>query len=108
MKYNAFGSHFSYALQIHSRNVNDLITNESLQSYALTHTHTGKRQRSSTSFYGKCVDEWITVTDPIPKHFSLQDPDLLVFVTYPMLKHNFVLDKDAIGLLEDIHTSKAR
>ena len=68
---------------------------------------TGKRQRYSESFYGHCVDKWVTITDPIDEDDIVKDPDLLVYVTYPMLKHNFVHDDQAIQLLKSIKKNDA-
>jgi len=65
----------------------------------------GKRKRSSMAFYGVCVDKWITIVDPVSNFVT--DPDLLVFVTYPMLRHNFKLDVSAFRLLEQLKEQKA-
>ena len=66
-----------------------------------------KRQRASESFYGKCVDKWISITEPIADYHLVDDPDLLVFVTYPMLKHNFVHDGEALQLLKHLQSQAA-
>ena len=47
----------------------------------------GKRKRSSQAFYGSCVDQWVTITEPIRSF--VHNPDLMVFVTYPMLQRHF-------------------
>ena len=62
----------------------------------------GKRQRYSEAFYGECVDKFVTIYDPIAEEDILADPDLLVFVTYPMLKHNFGHDLQAMQLLKSV------
>jgi hypothetical protein len=67
----------------------------------------GKRQRNSEAFYGACVDKWISITDPISASDIVPDPDLLVYVTYPMLKKNFVHDGEAIQLLRHVRDKKA-
>ena len=67
----------------------------------------GKRQRYSEAFYGSCVDKFVTIYDPIPEEDMVKDPDLLVFVTYPMLRHNFGHDDQAIRLLKCIKDNKS-
>ncbi len=69
----------------------------------LTLPFSNKRQRASDSFYGKCVDRWISITEPIADYLLVDDPDLLIFVTYPMLKHNFVHDGEALQILRHLH-----
>lgn len=44
----------------------------------------GRRKRSSQQFYGQCVSQFVTITTPIK---YVQDPDIIVFVTYPMMQH---------------------
>jgi hypothetical protein len=74
---------------------------------SLTLPFSDKRQRASESFYGKCVDKWVSITEPIGEHHLVDDPDLLVFVTYPMLKHNFVHDGEAMQLLRHVRAKSA-
>ena len=44
----------------------------------------GRRKRSSQQFYGQCVSQFVTITTPIK---YVKDPDIIVFVTYPMMQH---------------------
>ena len=44
----------------------------------------GRRKRSSDEFYGRCVSQFVTIMDPM-KHVT--DPDIMVFVTHPMVLH---------------------
>jgi len=74
---------------------------------SLTLPFSDKRQRASESFYGRCVDKWVSITEPIAEHQLLDDADLLVFVTYPMLKHNFVHDGEAMQLLRHVRAQSA-
>jgi len=74
---------------------------------SLTLPFSDKRQRASESFYGKCVDKWVSITEPIAAHHLEADADLLVFVTYPMLKHNFVHDGEAMQLLRHVRAQSA-
>lgn len=41
-----------------------------------------RRKRGSMTFYGHCVNQWVTITDPLTRY--PHDPDLLIFITYPM------------------------
>lgn len=59
----------------------------------------GKRQRSSSAFYGKCVSEWVTIR-PNMKMFS--GADVIIFVTYPMVVHDLSLDDYAFKLLSNV------
>jgi hypothetical protein len=57
----------------------------------------GRRQRSSEAFYGRCVSQWQTIYSPI-KH--VYHPDIIVFVTYPMLLKGFKTDHFALDLIK--------
>jgi hypothetical protein len=57
----------------------------------------GRRQRSSEAFYGRCVSQWQTIYSPI-KH--VYHPDIIVFVTYPMLLKGFKNDNFALDLIK--------
>ena len=46
----------------------------------------GKRKRSSAEFYGRCVSQFVTITTPVR---YVTDPDIMVFVTYPMTQKVF-------------------
>lgn len=56
----------------------------------------GRRQRSSEAFYGRCVSQWQSIYSPI-KH--VYHPDIIVFVTYPMLLKGFKKDNFALDLI---------
>jgi hypothetical protein len=43
----------------------------------------GRRKRSSDEFYGRCVSQFVTISSPVK---YVTDPDIIVFVTYPMMQ----------------------
>ena len=47
-------------------------------------TMLGKRKRLSQEFYGRCVSQFVTISTPVK---YVTDPDIMVFVTYPMMEH---------------------
>ena len=65
----------------------------------------GRRKRGSLEFYGHCVDQWVTITDPLRR--VVTDPDLLIFITYPMHIKGFVKDERAFDLLRHHKTTHA-
>ena len=44
----------------------------------------GRRKRSSQEFYGRCVSQFVTITSEVK---YVTDPDIMVFITYPMVLH---------------------
>jgi hypothetical protein len=55
-----------------------------------------RRKRNSQDFYGRCVSQWVTISD----HMSfVPNIDILVFVTYPMLVHGMKPDTHALDML---------
>ena len=44
----------------------------------------GRRKRLSEEFYGRCVSQFVTISTPVK---YITDPDIMVFVTYPMMEH---------------------
>ena len=64
----------------------------------------GRRKRSSQDFYGRCVSQFVTITTPV-KHVT--DPDIMVFVTYPMTQRGGVRDEYAFQLLQRLHEDKS-
>ena len=64
----------------------------------------GRRKRSSQEFYGRCVSQFVTITTPVK---YVTDPDIMVFVTYPMTQHGGVKDAYAFHLLERLRNDKS-
>jgi hypothetical protein len=52
--------------------------------YIYIHIHIGRRRRKSGDFYGRCVSQFVTITTPVK---YVINPDIMVFVTYPMHVH---------------------
>jgi len=65
----------------------------------------GRRKRGSLEFYGHCVDQWVTITDPLRR--VVTDPDMLIFITYPMHTKGFVKDERAFDLLRHHKATRA-
>lgn len=72
----------------------------------------GRRKRSSMQFYGHCVSQWVTIAPlgglGVGTGRHPRDPDLLVFITYPMHTKGFVRDEAAFDLLRHHRASGAR
>jgi len=65
----------------------------------------GRRKRTSSAFYGECVSQWVTIR-PLMK--IVTNPDLLVFVTYPMLVKLGQEDPFAKAYLQRLHETQSR
>lgn len=65
----------------------------------------GRRKRNSIEFYGRCVSQWVTISDQMK---FVTDPDVMVFVTYPMLKRNFKTDEYALSMLAKLKEDRAK
>ena len=70
--------------------------------------YSDKRKRSAESFYGTCVDRWVTITDPLAKSSFIPNLDLLIFSTYPIFSHSFAVDKVATALLKFTSSQRQR
>lgn len=65
----------------------------------------GKRKRTSSAFYGECVSQWVTIR-PLMK--IVTNPDLLVFITYPMLVKLGQEDPFARAYLQRLYETESR
>ena len=67
----------------------------------------GRRKRGSLQFYGHCVSQWVSVDSATPLARPATDPDLLIFITYPMHNKGFTRDERALDLLNHHKQSRA-
>ena len=65
----------------------------------------GRRKRRSNDFYGRCVSQWVTISEQMK---FVVDPDIMVFATYPMLSRNFITDANALKMLQHLKTDEAK
>lgn len=74
------------------RCVSQFMTISAYEVFVYLHSYThmflyiylGRRKRSSGDFYGRCVSQFVTITTPVKYTVN---PDIMVFVTYPMMHH---------------------
>ena len=67
----------------------------------------GRRKRGSLQFYGHCVSQWVSVDSATPLARPATDPDLLIFITYPMHNKGFTRDERALDLLNHHKQTRA-
>ena len=63
---------------------------------------TNYRERESSSYYGHCVNHWVTINNDI---ILPNKVDILVMVTYPMKIDHHRLDPNAFNLLKQLKTN---
>lgn len=63
-----------------------------------------RRKKNSQDFYGRCVSYWVTITPHVP---YVKNPDIVVFVTYPMNVEGGKYDENALSMLKYIRHKKS-
>ena len=66
---------------------------------------TNYREHESSSYYGHCVNHWVTINNDI---ILPNKVDILVMVTYPMKIDHHRLDPNAFNLLKQLNTNNSK